>query len=176
MLNNRGVCVYVAMLLSAVFLILPVYTQASGRVSVYADDYVQFLLPAELKGEPVSENPFQICLTDIDGDRIYFVVSKKRNVNADKDIISGEGTMAVAENVITGDDTLLVSDYGSKLLGPHSKKINWIRLQRQQSLNDYLMIYFWNNMEKQYLFLLEGPQIKMDAMIKLVEENIILGK
>ena len=50
MLNNRGVCVYVAMLLSAVFLILPVYTQASGRVSVYADDYVQFLLPAELKG------------------------------------------------------------------------------------------------------------------------------
>ena len=58
----------------------------------------------------------------------------------------------------------------------HGQKIDWVQLQRQRTPNNYLILYFWRNVEKQYLFLFEGPKIKMDAIIKEVEENIIFLK
>ena len=70
-------------------------------------------------------------------------------------------------------ETLIVSDYGSKLWGLQKQKINWIRMQRSEDSNDCLMIYFWQAKGMEYLFLLEGSQIKMDLLAMEVEKNII---
>ena len=46
-------------------------------------------------------------------------------------------------------------------------------MQRSEDSNDCLMIYFWQAKGMEYLFLLEGSQIKMDLLAMEVEKNII---
>ena len=175
MFNNKNRCACATVLLSVLFWSLTAYAQENCKISIYEDEHVQFLQPAGFCSVPAAANPFQICLTDNAGARIYFAVSQKKAVNANKDIFAGEETTA-ANKAIPADNTLLISDYGSKLLGMHGQKIDWVQLQRQRTPNNYLILYFWRNVEKQYLFLFEGPKIKMDAIIKEAEENIIFLK
>ena len=153
MIKNRDLPAYFFILLVSTFLTCSVDAQEKAENKIYADEHMQFLLPEKFRGESDTEKPFQVCLTDDAGSRIYFAVRKR----ADKTIAGG----------------ITVSDYGSKLWGLQKQKINWIRMQRSEDSNDCLMIYFWQAKGMEYLFLLEGSQIKMDLLAMEVEKNII---
>ena len=112
-------------------------------------------------------------MTDDAGSRIYFAVRKRADKTIAGGITNEAGNITAAEKKMAVAETLIVSDYGSKLWGLQKQKINWIRMQRSEDSNDCLMIYFWQAKGMEYLFLLEGSQIKMDLLAMEVEKNII---
>ena len=173
MIKNRDLPAYFFILLVSTFLTCSVDAQEKAENKIYADEHMQFLLPEKFRGESDTEKPFQVCLTDDAGSRIYFAVRKRADKTIAGGITNEAGNITAAEKKIAVAETLIVSDYGSKLWGLQEQKINWIRMQRSEDSNDCLMIYFWQAKGMEYLFLLEGSQIKMDLLAMEVEKNII---
>ena len=86
-------------------------------------------------------------MTDDAGSRIYFAVRKRADKTIAGGITNEAGNITAAEKKIAVAETLIVSDYGSKLWGLQKQKINWIRMQRSEDSNDCLMIIFGRRKE-----------------------------
>ena len=140
MIKNRDLPAYFFILLVSTFLTCSVDAQEKAENKIYADEHMQFLLPEKFRGESDTEKPFQVCLTDDAGSRIYFAVRKRADKTIAGGITNEAGNITAAEKKIAVAETLIVSDYGSKLWGLQKQKINWIRMQRSEDSNDCLFL------------------------------------
>ncbi len=176
MVKSKNLSAYFLIFVFSIFSSGTIYAQEDTRSEIYADEYMRFLLPQNFKSELDTEKPFQVCLSDNIGSRIYLAVVQKTDRKTAEENVNGADNIIAAEKKIADNASLSISDYGSKFLGARKQKINWLHIKRTQARNDCLMIYFWEEGGKGYLFLLDGEQIKMAAMIKELEENIIFLK